>query len=80
MDAPNSYKLQQKKLDIQLEQLNQLSRKEYYYKFKEGQHHLMFKVGTKPYTFRYFSNLTDLIMLVTNLIKYRMVEYEEPQD
>ena len=80
MDKNNVYQLQQKKLNLLLEQLNSLSRKEYYYQYKQNSHYLCFKVGLKPYTFRYFQHITDLINLVDNLIKYRIVEYEEPEE
>ena len=80
MQPDNTYKLQRKKLDLLLEQLNSLSLKEYYYQYKQNSHYLCFKVGLKPYTFRYFNHITDLIVLVENLVKYRMVEYEEPEE
>lgn len=80
MDTKNSLKLQQRKLQLLIEQLNSLSRKQYYYQFKQDSHYLCFKIGYKPYTFRYFKSITDLIQLLENLVKYRMVEYEEPQE
>lgn len=77
MTPNNVDKLKQAKLNNLLTDLNNLSRKHFYYQYKEERHYLMFKIGLKPYTFRYFNNIDQVIFLVENLVKYRMVEYEE---
>lgn len=80
----NTIKLQQKKLEMLLEDLNNLSIHRYSYKFgqQEGQnkHYLYVTINRHRILFRYYDNIIDVIQLVQNLIKYRTMEYETGEE
>ena len=77
----NTLKLQQRKLYLLLEDLNNLSVHYYSYRFGQqdgkNKHYLYVSIDrTQRILFRYYDTINEVIQLVQNLIKYRTLEYE----
>lgn len=83
-NAIPTIKLQQRKLNLLLEDLNNLSVQRYTYRYGQQDgvtnHYIYCNIKNQRIMFRYFKDITDAIQLVQNLIKYRTLEYETEVD
>lgn len=78
-----SMREQQERLQQLLNQLNELSCKEYNYVYHGGESHQLwwkYRKSNIREQFRYATRIEDLIKIVEILIRYRMIEYESEYD